>query len=237
MDIKKSLRADLENKKSIFMQIGLIIALAIVLVAFEWTSSTRAIDQSTMISEGVVEEEIIPITRAEEVKTPPPPPPKALDVLTIVDDDVKVADVEIIDSESDDNTTVEVVKIEQTATVEEEMEDAPVFVLVEEMPEFPGGPAAITKFIGENTKYPAIAVENGIQGKVYVSFVVNAKGKVENVKIVRGVDPSLDKEAVRVIESMPMWKPGKQRNKPVKVSYTMPVTFKLQQQFYKINYL
>ncbi len=228
MDIKKSPKADLENKKSIFMQIGLVVTLTLVLVAFEWTSSTKAVDQSTMISEGVVEEEIIPITRADEVKPPPPPPPKAMDVLTIVEDDVEVAETDIPDSESDDNTVVEVVKMEQTI-VEEEAEDAPVFVLVEEMPEFPGGQAAIIRFISENTKYPSIAVENGIQGKVYVSFVVNAKGKVENVKVVRGVDPSLDKEAVRVIESMPSWKPGKQRNKPVKVSYTMPVAFKLQQ--------
>lgn len=228
MDIKKSPKADLENKKSIFMQIGLVVTLSLVLVAFEWTSSTRAVDQSTMISEGVVEEEIIPITRADEVKPPPPPPPKALDVLTIVEDDVEVADTDIPDSESDDNTEVEVVKMDQPV-IEEEAEDAPVFVLVEEMPEFPGGQSEIIRFITSNTKYPSIAVENGIQGKVYVSFVVNAKGKVENVKVVRGVDPSLDKEAVRVIESMPAWKPGKQRNKPVKVSYTMPVSFKLQQ--------
>ena len=95
------------------------------------------------------------------------------------------------------------------------------------MPEFPGGDLELRKYIAQNIQYPEIAKENGIQGKVFVQFVVNQKGEVEQVKVVRGVDPSLDKEAVRVIQSLPKWKPGSQRGKPVKVSFTVPINFQL----------
>ena len=149
-------------------------------------------------------------------------------MLNIVEDDVSLKEELVINSESDQNTQVQVQQMKEVAVEVEEVEEAPIFFIVEEMPEFPGGPSAITAFINANVKYPVIAMENGVQGKVYISFVVNAKGKVENVKVVRGVDPSLDKEAMRVISALPDWKPGKQRNKPVKVSYTLPVNFVLQ---------
>ena len=135
----------------------------------------------------------------------------------------------LANTESDQNTQVEYsAPIEYAVEKEEEVEEATVFFIVEEMPLFPGGPAELNKYIAQNVKYPVIAQENGIQGRVYVSFVVNSKGKIENVKVARGVDPSLDKEAVRVVESMPEWKPGKQGNKAVKVSFTIPVNFVLQ---------
>ena len=149
-------------------------------------------------------------------------------MLNIVEDDVSLKEELVINSESDQNTQVQVQQMKEVAVEVDEVEEAPIFFIVEEMPEFPGGPSAITAFINANVKYPVIAMENGVQGKVYISFVVNAKGKVENVKVVRGVDPSLDKEAMRVISALPDWKPGKQRNKPVKVSYTLPVNFVLQ---------
>ncbi len=227
MEVKKSPKADLENKKSVFMQIGLVVVLAVVLIAFEWTTTDMELSQFEMVEDLEAEEEIMPITRQEEVKPPPPPPPpKVADVLNIVEDDVELdEELDIEDTEMDDDTEVD---FSDLAMDEEEADDAPVFFIVEEMPEFPGGEEALRKFIATSVKYPVIAQENGIQGRVYVSFVVNTKGKVIDVKIARGVDPNLDKEAIRVVNSMPAWKPGKQRGKSVKVSYTVPINFVLQ---------
>jgi len=227
MEVKKSPKADLENKKSVFMQIGLVVTLAIVLIAFEWTTTDVDASQFEMVEELEAEEEIMPITRQEEVKPPPPPPPpKVADVLNIVEDDVELEEeLDIEDTEMDDDTEID---FSDLAMEEEESDDAPVFFIVEDMPEFPGGEEALRKYIAQSVKYPVIAQENGIQGRVYVSFVVNTKGKVTDVKIARGVDPNLDKEAIRVVNAMPAWKPGKQRGKAVKVSYTVPINFVLQ---------
>ncbi len=227
MEVKKSPKADLENKKSVFMQIGLVVVLALVLIAFEWTTSDVDVNQFEMADELEAEEEIMPITRQEEIKPPPPPPPpKVTDVLNIVEDDVELEEeLDIEDTEMDQDTEID---FSDLTMEEEETEDAPVFFIVEEMPEFPGGEEALRKFIATSVKYPVIAQENGIQGRVYVSFVVNTKGQVTDVKIARGVDPNLDKEAIRVVNSMPAWKPGKQRGKAVKVSYTVPINFVLQ---------
>ncbi len=226
MEVKKSPKADLETKKRIFMQIGMVVVLALVLIAFEWSTSDVDSGQFEMMDDLDAEEEIIPITRQEEVKPPPPPPPpKVTDVLNIVDDDVELdEELDIEDSEIDEDTEVEF----DISLEEEESDDAPVFFIVEDMPEFPGGDLALRKFIVESVKYPSIASENGIQGRVYVQFVVGTDGKVSQVKVARGVDPNLDKEAVRVVQSMPKWKPGKQRGKSVKVSYTVPINFVLQ---------
>lgn len=227
MEVKKSPKADLERRKAVFTQIGLVAALAVVLIAFEWTSTDVKKSEFQMVEEIEAEEEIVPITRQEEVKPPPPPPPpRVSDVLNIVEDDVELDDELDLNTEMDENTEVDFnanVEVE-----EEDTEDAPVFFIVEEMPEFPGGTEALNKYLVSSVKYPVIAQENGIQGRVYVSFVVNAKGMVEQVKIARGVDPNLDKEALRVVQSMPVWKPGKQRGKPVKVSFTVPINFVLQ---------
>ncbi|WP_430816760.1 energy transducer TonB [Carboxylicivirga sp. RSCT41] len=227
MEVKKSPKADLENKKSVFMQIGMVVTLAIVLIAFEWTSTDVDASQFEMVEELEAEEEIMPITRQEEVKPPPPPPPpKVADVLNIVEDDVELdEELDIEDTEMDEDTEID---FSDLAMEEEESDDAPVFFIVEDMPEFPGGEEALRKYIAQSVKYPVIAQENGIQGRVYVSFVVNTKGKVTDVKIARGVDPNLDKEAIRVVNAMPAWKPGKQRGKAVKVSYTVPINFVLQ---------
>jgi len=227
MEVKKSPKADLENKKSVFMQIGLVVTLAVVLIAFEWTTTDVDVSQFEMVDDLEAEEEIMPITRQEEVKPPPPPPPpKVADVLNIVEDDVELdEELDIEDTEMEEDTEVD---FSDLAMDEEEAEDAPVFFIVEEMPEFPGGEEALRRFIAQSVKYPVIAQENGIQGRVYVSFVVNTKGAVTDVKIARGVDPNLDKEAIRVVKSMPAWTPGKQRGKAVKVSYTVPINFVLQ---------
>ncbi|WP_068472120.1 energy transducer TonB [Saccharicrinis aurantiacus] len=226
MEVKKSPKADLENKKSVFMQVGLVVVLALILIAFEWSTTDVDASQFAMMEDVEAEEEIVPITRQEEVKPPPPPPPpKVTDVLNIVDDDVELdEELDIEDSEVDEDMEIEF----DMDLEEEETEDAPVFFIVEEMPEFPGGDLELRKYIAQSVKYPVIAQENGIQGRVYVQFVVSTKGAVEQVKVARGVDPNLDKEAIRVVQSMPKWKPGKQRGKAVKVSYTVPINFVLQ---------
>ncbi len=228
MELKKSPKADLENKRNIFVQIGLVISLGLCLLAFKWTTKAEHAASLGTMEQQKVEDEIIPITRAEEVKPPPPPPPpKVVEVLNIVDDKTKIDDeLQIEDTEADDKTVIDVAPVIQQE--KEKEEENQVFFIVEDMPEFPGGELALRKFIANAIKYPVIAQENGIQGKVYVNFVVDKDGSVTNAKIARGVDPSLDKEALRVVNSLPKWKPGMQRGKPVRVSYTVPISFVLQ---------
>lgn len=225
MEVKKNPKLDLRQYSGLFLQIGFVLSLGIMLLAFNMTRHEKIAGNLGELDDLVAEEEIIPITRQEEIKPPPPPePPKVTEVLNIVEDDVEIEDeLEIEDTEADQETAVEIVEIDE----EEEEEEAQVFFIVENMPEFPGGDLELRKYINQNVVYPEIAKENGIQGRVFVQFVVNQKGEVEQVKIVRGVDPSLDKEAVRVIQSLPKWTPGSQRGKPVKVSFTVPINFQL----------
>ena len=160
-------------------------------------------------------------------KAPPPPEaPKVEEVLQIVENDAKVEETAIQASE-ETGQAVEV-KYVPVEVEEEEPEEQQIFQVVEEMPEFPGGMAECLKFLGKNIKYPTISQENGVQGKVIVQFVVNKDGSIVDPVVMRSVDPYLDKEALRVIKTMPKWKPGKQRGKAVRVKYTVPVTFKLQ---------
>ncbi len=225
MELKKNPKADLGQYGGLFLQVGLVLSLGIMLAAFNYTKHERVIGSFGELDDVISEEEIIPITRQQEIKPPPPPePPKVTEVLNIVEDDVEIEDeLEIEDTEADQDTQVEIVEIEE----EEEEDEAQVFFIVENMPTFPGGDLELRKYIAQNIQYPEIAKENGIQGKVYIQFVVNKKGKVEQVKVVRGVDPSLDKEAIRVISNLPAWAPGSQRGKPVKVSFTVPINFQL----------
>ena len=229
MESKKTSKADLESKKNTFLLLGLVVALGVTLLAFEWTTKPTKASDLGEIETQEVEEEIIPITREQEVKPPPPPPPpKVVEVLNIVDDDVEIEDeLEIEDTEADDETVIDVAPV-VVAEEEEEEEEAKVFFIVEDMPEFPGGELALRKYIANAIKYPVIAQENGIQGKVYVQFVVDKDGGISDARIARGVDPSLDKEALRVVNALPKWKPGQQRGKPVRVSYTVPINFVLQ---------
>ncbi len=227
MEVKKSPKADLENKKMVFMQIGLVVVLSLVFIAFEWTTTGTNANEAMGIEEEEVEEEVVPITRQEEVKPPPPPPPpKATDVLNIVENDVELDEELVIeDTEASQDEEVDFSNID---TGDEEEEEGEVFFVVEDMPEFPGGEQALHRYLAESVRYPTIAQENGIQGRVYVKFVINTDGSVTDVQIARGVDPSLDKEALRVVRNMPKWEPGKQRGEPVRVSYTVPINFVLQ---------
>ncbi len=225
MELKKSPKASLEDKKVLFAMMGLVMVLSLLYIGFEWTESEVKVYDS-FNTEMLAEEEIEIVQTQQELPPPPPPPvPDVVEVINIVEDDVIVESVDI-NTEDDKNKEV-VIQAPVAAPIQEE-EDNVVFQVVETMPSFPGGDAALFKFLGENVKYPVIAQENGIQGRVICQFVVNRDGSIVDVEVVRPVDSSLDKEAIRVIKSMPKWSPGKQRGKSVRVKYTLPVNFKLQ---------
>ncbi len=226
MEIKKSKKADLERKRAMFFQIGLIVTLGVIFVAFEWSTTKVDVGEQFWVDEEVFEEEAPPITTQEEIKPPPPPPPPVVsDILQIVDDDVELdEELEIEDSESTEDLEVDFSDLEE----EEDSGDPLPFFVLEDKPEFPGGDKALLKYIANNVNYPVICQENGVQGMVSVSFVIDKTGKVTNVKALRAPDANLEREAIRVVSSMPSWKPGKQRGRPVKVSYSVPVRFILQ---------
>lgn len=230
MEVKKSEKASLENKKLLFLEIGLIVSLLIVYMAFEWTSSEKqTVDALEETPQLVETEEMVPITQ----ETPPPPPsapavPVLADQIDIVDDEIQVDDDLFMNLEDQADMGVQI--MDYVESVEEEVveEEAIPFMLVEEKPSFMGGDAnAFSKWVNERLVYPEIAKENGVQGRVTLQFTVNTDGTVSNVKVLRGVDPSLDKEAVRVVSMSPKWTPGKQRDRAVKVTYTFPVIFQL----------
>ena len=226
MHIKKSENASLEKDKLVYVLMGLVFTLSLVYVALEWTE--REVTKYEVTDTEFLFEEEVEIQQTSQ-ETPPPPPPPAVqevEVLNVVEDNVETESIEV---NTEDDKAEEVVIAAPVEAPQEEEEEEVVFVVVESMPEFPGGQQALFKYLSENVKYPVIAQENGIQGRVICQFVVNKDGSIVDVEVVRsGGDPSLDKEAVRVIKSMPKWKPGKQRGKPVRVKYTVPVNFKLQ---------
>ena len=222
MEIKKSEKANLENKKLLFVEIGLIISLLIVYIALEWTSKetqTAVLEDNTEI---LIEEEII----STNMETPPPPPaapkiPVLSDQIDIVDDEIELEDDMFMNLEDDSSLGVEIMDYV-------EVEEAIPFQLVEEKPSFQGGDAnQFSKWVNSRLVYPEIAKENGVQGRVTLQFTVEKDGSVTKVRVLRGVDPSLDKEAVRVVSMSPKWKPGKQRDRAVPVTYTFPVIFQL----------
>lgn len=227
MELKKSPKADLESKRVIFTEIGLIIGLAIILFAFEWKTYEKTIvDMGTRQVEDVPEE-IIPITE-QKVKPPPPPPVQQVVKINIVEDDVEVDDDIDIDVEADQNTEVQEYIAPVQVEDEESAEETQIFMVVESMPSFPGGEPALYKYLGENIKYPQMAKESGIQGRVFVTFVVERDGSVTDVRVLRGIGGGCDEEAIRVVKNMPKWTPGKQRGKAVRVQYNLPVKFTLQ---------
>ncbi|HET6243211.1 MAG: energy transducer TonB [Bacteroidetes bacterium] len=219
MELKKNPNADLEKKRSLFLQIGLVVSLGLVLIGLEWKSYEGSLADLGQLVIDQTEEEMIPITQPELL--PPPPPPPAVIELQVVEDDVVIKnEVEIKESEADQSTFVDIVQKDEVIVENE------IFTIVENMPSFPGGEEALFKFLGNEMKYPQMAKDAGIQGTVYVTFVIGSDGKVKDVKILRGVK-GLDDEAVRVVQKMPAWSPGKQRGKAVSVQYNLPIRFVL----------
>ena len=223
---KKTKRADLERKRGLFMEIGFIFALGLVLLAFEWTSTPNQAEGFQQENESDVVQENIPVTRQEKQKEPPPPPPKSTDVLNIVENNVQIDDeLNLEETGADQNTQVQIDAFKQE---EEEEEEQKPFMIVEDMPRFKGG--GIDKFrnyVQKSAEYPTVAQENGIEGTVYIRFIVDKDGSISGLQIVRGVDPSLNNEAEHVIAQAPEWEPGKQRGQPVRVQFTIPVAFNL----------
>ena len=229
MEVKKSPKASLENKRLLFTEIGLVIALLIVYLGFNWSSKDATVAVLEDTTQVIVEEEMVAIQN----ELPPPPPeapsiPVLSDQIDIVDDDIKLDDDLFMNLE-ENNQAVEIQEYKEAVVEEEEVEEEAIpFQLVGQKPSFNGGDAnEFSKWVNSRLVYPEIAKENGVQGRVTLQFTVEADGRVTNVKVLRGVDESLDKEAVRVVSSSPKWKPGKQRDRAVKVTYTFPVIFQL----------
>ena len=230
MEVKKSPKASLENKMLLFAEIGFVVALFAILIACNWTSKEKQVATLETEAAPVEVEDMVPITQ----ETPPPPEaapkiPILSDQIDVVDDNIKIDDNMFQNLEDDSNTGVEIMDYIESAPEEETVEEEAIpFQLVEEKPKFNGGDAnEFSKWVNSKLVYPEIAKENGVQGRVTLQFTVNADGTVTNVKVLRGVDSSLDKEAVRVVSSSPKWTPGKQRDRAVQVTYTFPVIFQL----------
>ncbi len=226
MEQKKSEKADLERKSPVFFQMGLVITLGFVLFAFEYKSyDAKIIDIGARQQSEVMEETVL----NTQQNTPPPPPPpqqQVTTVLEIVDNKTEVETNLSIDAEADESTQIETY-VAPTQTEETETQETEIFTVVEDQPGYPGGDEARIKYLGENIKYPQMARESQIQGTVYVTFVVEKDGRVRDVRVLRGIGGGCDEEAIRVIQNMPRWNPGKQRGKPVRVQFNMPIKFTL----------
>ncbi|MDR1672729.1 MAG: energy transducer TonB [Bacteroidales bacterium] len=228
MELKKSDKANLDKRRSLFTEIGLLVALGVVFLAFEWKSAPKQIVEDDQQVQSAIEEDIIPITRQDQPPPPPPEPPKIAEVFNIVSNDIQVDNDFQIDVEADQDLSVDIVMFEESK-VEEEEEEEYLFAVIEEKPLFNGKPAeeAFREWAYSITKYPPVAQENGITGRVILEFTIEKDGSVSNVTLLRGVDPSLDTEALRVIKASPKWTPGRQRGRTVKVKYQFPFNFRL----------
>ena len=230
MEIKKSPKADLQKNSSLYFVIGLAFVLFFSWQAIEWKTYKKTFDYEALdVDED--EDEEIPIT--EQIKTPPPPPP-APQVIEIVEDEEDVEETVIESTETNEEEIVEIVEVEE----EEEDVDVP-FAVIEDVPIFPGceGVAKserrncfqekMNKHIVRNFRYPEIAQEMGIQGRVYVNFIISKDGSITSIRM-RGPDKNLEKEAERIISKLPKMTPGKQRGRAVRVPFSIPITFRLQ---------
>ena len=226
MEIKKSPKADLKNKRGLLLEIGLIVSLLLVIAAFYYTPKEKRIEKVDLQAP-IVEEQIVEITRQDQ--KPPEPPRKVkvkviADLLQVVTNDTKIT-TEVDFTEFDED-----VEVVQTVAVEEEVvEDDQPFLIAETMPSFQGGDLnTFRAWVQQNVKFPQIALENGIQGRVVLSFVIEKDGRLTNIQVLQTPDRSLSEEAIRVLSKSPKWTPGKQRNQVVRVKYTLPVDFRVQ---------
>ena len=228
MEAKKNPKADLEKRRGLYLEIGLVVVLAVALVAFEWKNYDQ--EQIEVVQRTAIDEVEDVIIQTQQEELPPPPPPEQPEVTTdlnVIEDDAESENVLDMSSfqRQEEATNIEItpVQIEE----EEEEEEQTIFQVVENDPEYPGGIEAMYKYLAQNIKYPQIAKENNITGRVYVGFVVERDGSVSNVKVLRDIGGGCGAEAVRIVKSMPKWTPGKQRGKAVRVQYQIPVNFTL----------
>lgn len=228
MEVKKSPKADLDSKRLTFALIGLVVSLFIVWRVFEIKSYDKRTLENLQRTVEIIEEEMVEITKQEAPKPQPPAPKPQATQIQVVEDDVEVEDEIDINAEVSQEEIIEEYVYEAPEIEEEEIVEAEIFTVVEQMPEFPGGAAEMTKFIQKNIKYPMMARESDIQGRVYINFVVEPDGSVSNVTVMRGIGGGCDEEAVRIVNMMPKWNPGKQRGIAVRCSFTVPIVFRLQ---------
>ena len=227
MEIKKSPKADLESKKSTFVLIGLVVTLFVIWRVFEYKSYDKQIVDDLQRTVEVIEEEMVEITKQEQPKPQPPAPKPQVTQIEVVDNEEEIEDEIEIDAEVSQDEVIEEY-FAPAEIEEEEIVEAEIFKVVEVMPEFPGGAAKMMEYIQKNMKYPMMARESDIQGRVFVNFVVEPDGSISNVAVLRGIGGGCDEEAVRVVQSMPKWNPGKQRGTAVRCAFTVPIIFKLQ---------
>ena len=237
MEEIKSMTDELRNQRGTSLLLGYVLVLTTMFVAFEYTTRDIKYDELEPIYESNFEEDMIPITTQKEQMAPPPAAaPKVAEILNIVDDETELVEEEVQTSE-EVNQAISTVTGDGAPTavvaapsgpVREEADDDNIYEVVEENAMFPGGENECYKWLSEHIKYPAIAQEQGIQGRVFVQFVVNRDGSIVDVKVLRSPDPSLSKEAERVVKMMPKWKPARQGNKPVRSRFNLPVMFRLQ---------
>ncbi len=222
MELKKSDKANLEKTKTMFTLLGLVVALSVIIAAFEWKSYDKEVEEEQITQVIQEVEEMVIQTRQDE-----PPPQQETTEFEIVDDDQELENEFSVESfENTGNTEVFIPKVE-IVEEEEEEEEQTIFTVVENSAEFPGGPAEMYKYIGSNLKYPQQARETGTQGLVYVTFVVEKNGELTDIKVLRDIGSGCGEEAVRVVKSMPKWTPAKQRGKAVRMQFNLPVKFTL----------
>lgn len=228
MELKKNPKADLENRRGLYLEIGLVVTLVAALVAFNVKSYDK--EEKAQFERQVSEEQEEIIIQTQQEELPPPPPPEQPEVTTefeVVEDEAEIKNELVVNAEVTEETkNIEItpVKIEQ----EEEEEEQQIFTVVENDPEFPGGMEALYKYLRDNIKYPQLARDNNITGRVYVTFVVERDGSIANPRVLKDIGGGCGAEAIRVVKSMPKWNPGKQRGKAVRVQFNLPVSFNLQ---------
>lgn len=228
MELKKNPKADLENRRGLYLEIGLVVIMAVALAAFEWKSYDQ--EQVEVVQRTAMDEVEDVIIQTQQEELPPPPPPEQPEVVTelnVIEDDAESENEVDMSSfqRQEEATNIEITPV-QLEEEEEEAEDE-IFQVVENDPEFPGGADALYKYLAQNIKYPQLAREQNITGRVYVTFVVEKDGSVTGVRVLRDIGGGCGQEAVRVVKSMPKWTPGKQRGKNVRVQYNLPVNFSL----------
>ena len=234
MQIKKNPKADLSKNSNLYFAIGLAVILFISWRAIEWKTYDKSGYGYEALNIDDDDDEDVPITEQIKTPPPPPPPPPAPEIIEVVEDEEEIEETIIESTETDQEEIVEIVE------VEEEFEDVDVpFAVIEDVPIYPGCERVakskrrdcfqeqINKHIRKNFRYPEIAQEMGIQGRVYVNFVIDKDGSITSIRM-RGPDRNLEKEAQRIIAKLPRMTPGKQRGRAVRVPFSIPITFRLQ---------
>ena len=231
LEVKKSSKANLEQNRFLWLLMGCVMVFSVTFAVIEWTKFEPKEKKEKTGQQAVLDipiEIMVPFTIPEKKVVPPPPEAKEIvDILEIVEDEAEIEESDLVSIE-DQGDVVEITD-NANIVVEDIVEEETVFQVVEQQPEFPGGMRAMMKYLQDNINYPRISRDNNSQGRAFIRFVVNSDGSIQGVEVIKSSgDIYLDKEAVRVVEAMPKWTPGKQAGKPVRVFFTLPVVFRLQ---------